>query len=200
MSGERFICAPCGCQCFQGPPGPQGLPGEVGPQGEQGPQGNKGTKGDVGPAGPIGPQGPQGEPGKCENENCGITSDGAFYIVLKNATGAKSIVGTIVAAASTDSSACIVPANAENPIGVVLDAVAAGEPMRVAIAGKAYVLLKNGEEAKHGYWCGVSDVPGRMYQKSDPPGVPEHSREIGHSLESKASGSNVLSLVTLHFN
>lgn len=68
------------------------------------------------------------------------------------------------------------------------------------VYGKAEVLLKNGLASNRGYWCGVSDVAGRMYQSSSVPSTTDHNREIGHSLESKTSGTNVLSLVQLHFN
>lgn len=132
----------------------------------------------------------------------GFTADGGMYITLINATGSPSVKGTIVATSNTtDNAARLAPANAIYPIGAIVDSgVPVGRLMKVAIAGKAYVLLKNGEEAKHGHWCGVSDVAGRVYQRTDPPSTTDHSREVGHSLESKASGTNVLCLVNLHFN
>ena len=92
-------------------------------------------------------------------------------------------------------------ANTQDPIGVILESgISNGSPVKVVVYGKAEVLLKNGLASNRGYWCGVSDVAGRMYQSSSVPSTTDHNREIGHSLESKTSGTNVLSLVQLHFN
>ena len=78
--------------------------------------------------------------------------------------------------------------------------VANNSLVKVVVYGKAQVLLKNGESASNGYWCGVSDIAGRMYQGSSAPSTTEHNRELGHSLEVKTSGTNVLSLMQIHFN
>lgn len=132
----------------------------------------------------------------------GVTADGGYYITLTNRTGAGSVKGTIVAASTAyDNAVEIAPANTQMPVGVIYEnSVADGSPVKVVISGKASVLLRNGEAATRGYWCGVSPTAGRMYQASTPPTDTAHSREIGHSLESKASGTDVLAAVVLHFN
>lgn len=87
------------------------------------------------------------------------------------------------------------------PIGVIYEnGVTNGNPVKVVIYGRAEVLLKDGEAGFLGYWCGVSDTAGRMYQLSNAPSNTDHNREIGHSLEANSSGTNVLSMITLHFN
>lgn len=131
----------------------------------------------------------------------GITTDGGFFQTFINNTG-SSVKGTIVIASTTVNNAVdIAPANSDSPIGVILEnGVANGQPVKVVVYGKAEVLLKDSTSSTRGYWCGVSDVAGRMYQLSTVPSTTEHSREIGHSLESKSAGTNVLSLVTIHFN
>ena len=132
----------------------------------------------------------------------GFTVEGGIYSTLINATGAVSVKGTIVAASTTvDKAVSIAPVNSDMPMRIMYeDGVADGQPVKVVFAGCVEVLLKNGLAASRGFWCGVSDVAGRMYQRSSPPSTTEHSREIGHCLESKASGTNVLALVDLHFN
>jgi len=132
----------------------------------------------------------------------GFTTEGGMYATFINKTGANSVKGTIViTSTTTDNAVETAPANSEMPIGVIYEnGIADGSPVKVVVYGKAEVLLKNTEPATHGYWCGVSDTAGRMYQRATAPSTTEHSREIGHSLQSTAAGTNVLSLVQLHFN
>jgi len=132
----------------------------------------------------------------------GFTSDGGLYETFINDTGAPSILGTIVVASSTVADAVsTAPISSMMPIGVIAeDGIANGSPVKVITYGKAYVLLKDGESATLGYWCGVSDVAGRMYQLSAVPVTPEYNQEIGHSLNTTASGTDVLSLIQVHFN
>lgn len=131
----------------------------------------------------------------------GFVAEGGMYETFINNTG-LSVKGTIViASTSVYNGVDIAPADSEMAIGVIYESdIANGSPVKVVVSGKTQVLLKNTTAASNGYWCGVSDVAGRMYQKSSAPSTTEHSREIGHSVESKASGTNVLSLVQIHFN
>ncbi|MDD2505612.1 MAG: hypothetical protein PHF21_05040 [Bacilli bacterium] len=131
----------------------------------------------------------------------GFTSDGGIYQTFINNTGV-SLKGTIVSISTTvDNAVDIAPANSQMPIGVIYESgITNNNPVKVVVYGKAQVLLKNGEAASNGYWCGVSDVAGRMYQLSLVPSTTEHNREIGHSLEVKTSGTNILSYVQVHFN
>ena len=136
------------------------------------------------------------------NSGNGISSDGGYYITLINKTGANSVKGTIViASTTTDKAVQIAPIGSDNPIGVILeDGIADGNSVKIAISGMAYVLLADGLSSTRGYWCEVSSTQaGRMSQLANP-NLLRHWSELGHSLESKTSGTNVLSLVTLHFN
>jgi len=132
----------------------------------------------------------------------GFTAEGGFYQTFINKTGANSVKGTIVAASlTTDNGVYIAPANSDMPMGIIYDGgIADGSLIKVVVNGKAQVLLKNGLASINGYWCGVSDTAGRMYQQPTVPSTTDHNREIGHSLETTASGTDVLSMVTLHFN
>ena len=136
------------------------------------------------------------------NNGNGISTDGGYYITLINKTGANSVKGTIViASTTTDNAIDIAPTNSDSPIGVILeDGVPDGSLVKVVISGKAYALLENGESSTRGYWCQVSSTQaGRMSQLVNPDPT-THWTELGHSLESKTAGTNVLSLVILHFN
>lgn len=136
------------------------------------------------------------------NNGNGISADGGYYITLINKTGANSVKGTIViASTTTDNAVGIAPIGSDSPIGIILEnGVADGLPVKVVVSGKAYVLLADGLPSTRGYWCEVSSTQaGRMSQLVNP-SPSTHWAELGHSLESKTAGTNVLSLVVLHFN
>jgi hypothetical protein len=133
----------------------------------------------------------------------GFTVEGGFYQTLINKTGANSVKGTIVAASlSTDNAVYIAPADSVMPIGIIYENnIADGSLVKVVVNGKAQVLLKDGIASTNGYWCGVSDTNGRMYQEATTPTTtPELSRKIGHSIEAVSSGLDVLSTIIVHFN
>lgn len=133
--------------------------------------------------------------------NIGFTPEGGMYELFINNTGV-SVKGTIViASTSIDNAVDIAPANSNFPIGVIYETgINNGAFVKVVVYGKAEVLLKNGESSTNGYWCGVSNVDGRMYQLSSLLLDLDHNKEIGHSLQSKSDGTNVLSLIQMHFN
>lgn len=131
----------------------------------------------------------------------GITSEGGLYETFINNTG-TSVKGTIVIASTTVNNAVdTAPANTEMAIGSIYESgVANGSSIKVVVYGKAQVLLKNTASATRGYWCGVSDTNGRMYQAATAPSTTEHFREIGHSLQTVTGGTDVLALIQMHFN
>jgi len=132
----------------------------------------------------------------------GFTAEGGFYQTFINKTGANSIKGTIVSASlTTDDGVYTAPANTIMPIGIIYEnGISDGSLVKVVVNGKAEVLLKNGLASSNGYWCGVSDTAGRMYQAATAPSTTEHNREIGHSIEAVESGVDVLSMIVVHFN
>lgn len=132
----------------------------------------------------------------------GFTSEGGIYETFINKTGGISVKGTIVVASTTDNNAVsTAPVASSMPIGIIYESgINDGSSVKVVVSGKAQVLLANGQSATHGYWCGVSNsVGGRMYQEPTPPPA-NHPQEIGHSIETSSSGTDVLSLVQVHFN
>ena len=130
----------------------------------------------------------------------GFTPEGGMYETFVNNTGISEKGTIVVASTSVTNGVDIAPAGTYMPIGVIYESgIANGANVKVVTYGKAEVLLKNGESSSLGYWCGVSDTAGRMYQLASP-NATTHYREIGHSIQAQISGSNVLSLVQLHFN
>lgn len=132
----------------------------------------------------------------------GFTPEGGIYEIFINKTGTASVKGTIVVAStSVDNAISIAPAASPMPIGVIYESgIDDGSPVKVVVYGKAQVLLADGQGATHGYWCGVSNlVAGRMFQAALPPAL-QLSQEIGQSIQTSSDGTNVLSLVQIHFN
>ena len=139
--------------------------------------------------------------------NAGWTPVGGLYVRMQNKTGSASVKGTLVTTGSESMSFVAVTGGVPNCMGIVYDAgVADGSVCRVVVAGIAQVLFKDGEAPVVGYWCGNSvDTAGRAEAKESLPdnsgaGVTLHNREIGHILETKEAGTDVLARVVLHFN
>jgi hypothetical protein len=131
----------------------------------------------------------------------GFTTEGGYYETFINNSG-TSVKGTVViASASVYNGVDIAPANSTFAIGVIYENdVPNGSKVKVVVSGKAQVLLKDQQSATLGYWCGVSDVQGRMYQRNTLQSQDEHNKEIGHSLQSATAGTNILSLIQVHLN
>ena len=109
----------------------------------------------------------------------GFTTEGGFYQTLINKTGATSVKGTLVMASTAlDNAVMTALANTQMPIGAIYESgIADGSLVKVVVNGKAQVLLKDGESSTRGYWCGVSDTAGRMYQDSSAPSTQEHNKK-----------------------
>lgn len=138
-----------------------------------------------------------------------LTQEGGLATWLVNKSGAPSVRGTMVTAGGGVTRGAVpVTAGIPNPIGAVYDAgVPDGALMRVVVAGVAEVLMQDGQAPVVGYWVGTSaTVNGRAYVQPAPPGgglpseIAAHNGEIGHCLESKGAGTDVLALCVLHFN
>lgn len=132
----------------------------------------------------------------------GITPEGGFFIRMLNQTGETSVRGTVVSAYGTSTKgAAKSAANEDMAVGTVYDAgIAQGSPMRVTVAGVAYVLLRDTQSATRGYVLYCSATAGRADSANTAPATTTHFREIGHCLETVSSGTNVVCLAVLHFN
>lgn len=142
-------------------------------------------------------------------KNIVFTKEGGLGFYLINKTGSPSIKGTIVKISNADDNSVVVCPLAEpQPVGAIYnDGVPDGKPVLVIFSGIAEVLLEDSTASTHGYWVKVSGVQsGRAdITIAVPPGsgipeLDEHMREIGHCLESKLAGTNVLAKCIIHFN
>jgi transcriptional regulator with XRE-family HTH domain len=138
---------------------------------------------------------------------CKFTPEGGLAVLLTNKTGAPSVKGSVVGiygATSVDSAFGLTLADSMSPCGAVYESgVADGSECWVVVAGIAEVLLENGTGTVRTYWVRTSTTaPGRANATiGDPPGLSAtHFAEIGHSLETKSGGTDVLLRVILHFN
>jgi hypothetical protein len=131
-----------------------------------------------------------------------LTPEGGIAVKLTNLTGGVTIKGTVVAIdTTTDNAFKVGPANSDTPIGFVYNAgVADGEEALVVVLGIAEVLMKNTIAPIHGYVAYMSDTAGRADNAATIPDTTRHWRELGHVMESKAGGTNVLAKLIIHFN
>ncbi len=137
--------------------------------------------------------------GFVQAQRMGFTPEGGLVVKMTNRTGVSSVKGTIVVSDSTaDNGFMTAPASSDFPFGVVYEnGVANGSDCWVVVAGVADVLMKASAAATRAYVTKVSSEAGRAVTESSPGS--NHDKEIGHSLESKAGGANVLIKVVLHF-
>lgn len=140
--------------------------------------------------------------------NFKITKEGGYAIKLLNNTGSSSVKGTLVSASPNIDNSFILQTNEFDTIGVVYeDGIANESSCWVVISGIAQVLLKNSTSATRGYWAIAADTDGRanITQPTPQPNntLSEHTihfKEIGHCIESKNAGTDVLAKCVLHFN
>lgn len=135
----------------------------------------------------------------------GITPIGGDCYLMINKTGAPSVKGSLVGADTTTDEAFELETAADfDPIGIVYeDGIADGDRCWVVYGGVADVLLEDGTGSVHGNWVGVSlsDAGRCDASDTDPPGfVIGHFREVGHSIQTVSSGTDVLCRCMLHFN
>jgi hypothetical protein len=142
------------------------------------------------------------------NDKVKFTPEGGLAVKLTNKTGTTSVKGTLTnASTGTDNAFNVNPGDNPQSIGVVYESgVADGSECWMVVAGIAEVLLKDTTASTKGYWVKQSDTNGRADATNAAPpsgGVAEldvHMTEIGHCIESKSQGSNVLARIILHFN
>jgi hypothetical protein len=139
-----------------------------------------------------------------------MTPEGGFAVKLKNGTGAPTIKGTLVQASSTsDLTVKKMIADESVPVGVIYDnGIADGEDCWIVVSGLADFLLEDGTGCAPGNWAVVSEnQDGRISSESatPPPSgtiaeIQLHFKEVGHCLETKNSGTDVLARCVIHFN
>ena len=143
-----------------------------------------------------------------ETANFRIIQHGAGLIGLAvkmiNNTGVATVKGTLVSTGGDIDNQFILENNEFDCMGVVYEAgVADGQAAWIIIQGVAEVLFKDTIAAVRGYIAIAADTDGRATNVEVPtsnPVVAEHFKEIGHVLESKDAGTDILVKVVLHFN
>ena len=141
-----------------------------------------------------------------EGEKFKTTPEGGYAIRLTNDTGAVSVKGSVVTAGATVDNSFKLQAAEFEAVGIVYeDGIADGSECWVVVGGIAEALLKDGTAATRGYWTRCADTDGRALVTTPPSGIgaiatSDHFKEIGHCLESKDAGTNVLAKLVLHFN
>ena len=111
-----------------------------------------------------------------------FTDEGGLGLRLLNRTGGYSIPGTVVSASSIGDEGVVLCGSSDLPIGVVYDAVPAGEAVLVLIAGVADVLILDDVIPGSVVCCAVTAGYARM---SDYPGK---TRDLGIALASPGIG------------
>ena len=114
-----------------------------------------------------------------------------------------SVKGTLIYAdPDIDNAFGVNHINGDMPFGVVYESgIADGFECWVVVSGIAEVLLDNTVASTRSYIAySSSSVAGRIDIAASVPAATTHFKEIGHTLESKAGGTNVLCKCVLHFN
>lgn len=134
------------------------------------------------------------------------TNERGFLVQLTNGTGSASVKGSLVSCSTTADDAFILQTNEYDTIGVVAESgIANGELTWVWVNGSiCRVLYKDAVAATHGNILIAADTNGRAIDIANPggglPGTDTHFKECGHVLETASAGTDVLVLVSLHFN
>lgn len=135
--------------------------------------------------------------------------NGCLAVSLINKTGADSVLGSVVeASTTTDNAFALTHTGDVEPIGIVAESgVADGSECLVIVAGIAQVLLEDTTAATRGNWVktGETDAGRADATLGGPPAggvaqLDDHTQEIGHVLESKGAGTDVLCKIMVHFN
>ncbi len=138
-----------------------------------------------------------------------FTPEGGFAIRLTNKTGATSVKGSLIEADdSIDKAFKFTEADTDDATGIVYESgIPDGGECWIVVNGIADVLLEDASASGHGNWVRSSITQiGRVdATNAAPPGgtineIFAHLKEVGHSLETVAGGTDKLMRMFLHFN
>lgn len=130
-----------------------------------------------------------------------VNEVGGYMVQLVNKTGAPSVKGELLSIhASVENAVQKCPADTDSPVGVFYSSgIADGSLAWVVIGGIADVMLVNNTVVNPSYHLYAGSVTGRVGASSSVNTV-RHWGEVGHSLQAKAAGTNVLVRAILHWN
>ncbi len=133
-----------------------------------------------------------------------FTPEGGIAIKVTNGTGVASVKGSLVSVNPSTDNTFILQANEYDTFGIVYESgIANGQDTWIVIQGIAEVLVKNTTAMTRGYVAIAADTDGRATCVAVPTANPAdttHWKEIGHVLESKIAGTNILCKCVIHFN
>lgn len=142
-------------------------------------------------------------PGGIKTERVWLTPEGGVASKFVNASGAILKHGTAVSL-DTSTTMGVVPQTVEfDCIGFVYGQTAIGAECWVVTCGVAEALFKDGTQPLVGYWTKASATDGRVEATTPPSGTSaiaanEHFKEVGHCLETKAAGTDVVARIVVH--
>ena len=137
-----------------------------------------------------------------DNRDVIITKDGGIAVLMKNKTGATSVKGMIVQQGTEDLSFEVSEEGEDHAIGIVYtDGQPEGGPCWVVVSGIADVLFKDTVAPSTTFYHIYQDasVAGRANGQTTV-NTARHWGEVGHCMESKDSGTDVLAKCVIHFN
>lgn len=132
-----------------------------------------------------------------------ITPEGGYAIKLINKAGRAVAKGELVRSSkTTDLAFDLTSSTSLDAIGAVYDnSIADNASGYVVVAGIADVMIDDGTTATSGNFVYSGGTAGRaLANTAEPQNNTVHWQEIGHCLESKSSGTNVLTKIVMHFN
>lgn len=130
-----------------------------------------------------------------------FTEEGGVYVKLTNKTGVASVKGSVVQPNANANSFELTEGDCLECFGVVYEnGIADGAECKVVYGGRVQVLLKDDTASATKNWVQTSDVAGRADASgASPAAAPQHFQEIGHCIETKDAGTDVLAFTMLHF-
>jgi len=129
------------------------------------------------------------------------TEEGGLAVRLTNKTGAPSVKGSLVETHTNDESFELTGADCTECFGAVYeDGIADGSECLVVVGAIAEVLLKDGTASTTKNWVQTADAAGRAdATNGSPAAAPQHFQEVGHCIETKGAGTDVLAKIIMHF-
>jgi hypothetical protein len=132
------------------------------------------------------------------------TGERGFLVKIINRTGHTSVKGELISASPSADKEAVLQANEFDTIGIVAESgIAEGSEMWIwGDNSICQVLVKDATAFTRGYVALAADTDGRADNIAVPstnPVVAQHFKEIGHVMESKGAGTNVLALCKIHF-
>lgn len=130
-----------------------------------------------------------------------FTLEGGLAERLINKTGVASVKGSLVQPNTNDGSFELTDGDCKECFGAVYeDGIADGSECWVVVGGIAEVLLKDATASTTKNWVKTSDVAGRADATgTSPAAAPTHFEEVGHCIETKGAGTDVLAKIVMHF-